>query len=69
VLEEECDPEGMKMESRRYENKIERAVSVIAVVWGQATPLVWRHGSPVSHVIISVKGVYSSYKMLRRGKM
>lgn len=23
-----------------------------------------RHGSPVSHVIVSVKGVHSSYKML-----
>lgn len=26
--------------------------------------VVWGHVSPVSHVIISVKGVHSSYKML-----
>lgn len=33
------------------------AVAIIVVVWGQATPLVWGHVSPVSHVIISAKGI------------
>jgi hypothetical protein len=60
---------GKKKRKRKMIGKVKmeskKAVSVIVVVWGQVTPLAWRHVSPVSHVIMSIKGVHSSYKMLK----
>lgn len=52
------------------ENKTKRKIRLIGMAkmgvekGGFSSRSRLRHGSPVSHVIVSVKGVHSSYKML-----